>query len=1118
MKPPHALLHSHRAPRAVAAAAALAALAAPALTAPALAAPAAPASATGTTDGEDWTVTTVPGGYEVTLELDAPVEVRASLPSLTVDGEEIGAATESLDGTTLTVLTTDPSVLEASSVEAGWVGEVPDGEAPSALPAELVDLAEGTMTELDADPSEVGPYAVERYDYDLGDEYFELRTFDRLGEARAAVFMPDASATGELPVVLFLHGRHTACSGGTRNPLAWPCNDDQTDIPSYLGYNEAAEVLASQGYAVVSISANAINSLDGSLADDTGAAARGQLVLDHLELLREANAGSAPEGISESLTGRLDLSNVGLMGHSRGGEGIMRAAVMNAELEEPFGINGVLPLAPTDYTRITVPGIPTAVILPYCDGDVEDQMGQKFINDSRYAYDDDVLRSSVLVMGMNHNFFNTYWTPGLYDIATSDDWRFMDRQQTSPICGENAETRVDAATQYSFGTAYMAGFFRLTLGGDEEFLPMFDGSDAVPASAGDVVVDVSATQPASTRLDLATFATTTDRVQVSGAGTFAFCENLSPVDVPSSKPYCVETLNFAQAPDWSTLGGNGKAGSVPSTPALHFTYEEPGSREVAAELAVTLTGGTDLSDYESLSFRVSPDEFVVGSTELDVELLDGAGGSAEVSAEEFGAALEVLPGLEYPLRKVLLQQLTIPLTEFEGVDLTDVRQVRFNAPQESGGVLLSDLAALAPATVGTPEISARPLVTVPEVRVEEGSGVGSVEVPLVLSAPAEETSEAYLTVLGSATGSVGNLMEKVTFAPGEQCVAVEVPLVGNTTTSSATTATFVTNASNTQTGVTIGDSFGAIIVREDDAVVSGEEELTLADPVGVQGDACAEAMATTGELTAHPATTTPGSPVTVTASGFRTGEAVTITLDGVEVATVVSADGSVEAEVILAEDASYGAHALLATGAGSGYSAAGEVTVGSPFVDVSVENMFFTEIAWLAEQGISTGWSTPQGQEYRPLQPIARDAMAAFLYRMAEVEDYTPPTTSPFADVATSNQFYTEIAWLAEQGISTGWSTPQGQEYRPLQPIARDAMAAFLYRMAEVEDYTPPTTSPFADVATGNQFYTEIAWMQTTGISTGWEGNNGTSLYRPLTDVARDAMAAFLYRYDHLED
>ena len=61
-------------------------------------------------------------------------------------------------------------------------------------------------------------------------------------------------------------------------------------------------------------------------------------------------------------------------------------------------------------------------MLPYCDGDVSNQQGQHFIDDSRYAYDDDVLRSTVWVMGANHNFFNTVWTPGKYAYSTSDDW------------------------------------------------------------------------------------------------------------------------------------------------------------------------------------------------------------------------------------------------------------------------------------------------------------------------------------------------------------------------------------------------------------------------------------------------------------------------------------------------------------------------------------------------------------------------------------------------------------------------------------------------------------------------------------------------------------------------
>ena len=60
---------------------------------------------------------------------------------------------------------------------------------------------------------------------------------------------------------------------------------------------------------------------------------------------------------------------------------------------------------------------------------------------------------------------------------------------------------------------------------------------------------------------------------------------------------------------------------------------------------------------------------------------------------------------------------------------------------------------------------------------------------------------------------------------------------------------------------------------------------------------------------------------------------------------------------------------------------------------------------------------------------------------------YTPPKKSPFADVSTGQQFYKEMAWLADRGISTGWLEANGtRTYRPMQPINRDAMAAFLYR------------------------------------------------------------------------
>ncbi|WP_460455335.1 beta strand repeat-containing protein [Arthrobacter bambusae] len=191
----------------------------------------------------------------------------------------------------------------------------------------------------------------------------------------------------------------------------------------------------------------------------------------------------------------------------------------------------------------------------------------------------------------------------------------------------------------------------------------------------------------------------------------------------------------------------------------------------------------------------------------------------------------------------------------------------------------------------------------------------------------------------------------------------------------------------------------------------------------------------------------------------------------------------------------------------------------SPFTDVSTGQQFYKEMAWMSEKGISTGWAEGGGaRSYRPLQSISRDAMAAFLYRMAGSPAYTPPAVSPFTDVSTGQQFYKEMAWMSEKGISTGWAEGGGaRSYRPLQSISRDAMAAFLYRMAGSPAYTPPAVSPFTDVSTGQQFYKEMAWMSEKGISTGWAEGGGARSYRPLQSISRDAMAAFLYRLSALQ-
>ncbi len=158
---------------------------------------------------------------------------------------------------------------------------------------------------------------------------------------------------------------------------------------------------------------------------------------------------------------------------------------------------------------------------------------------------------------------------------------------------------------------------------------------------------------------------------------------------------------------------------------------------------------------------------------------------------------------------------------------------------------------------------------------------------------------------------------------------------------------------------------------------------------------------------------------------------------------------------------------------------------------------------------MTTGWPVSGGREYRPLTNVSREAMAAFMYRLAGSPAYRVPSRSPFRDVTPTSAFYKEICWLASMGISTGWILPDSREFRPLQPVTREAMAAFMYRLADSPDHV--ATRSFVDVPLSSPFAREISWLSAAGISTGWVTAAGRE-YRPLANVSREAMAAFMYR------
>lgn len=176
-------------------------------------------------------------------------------------------------------------------------------------------------------------------------------------------------------------------------------------------------------------------------------------------------------------------------------------------------------------------------------------------------------------------------------------------------------------------------------------------------------------------------------------------------------------------------------------------------------------------------------------------------------------------------------------------------------------------------------------------------------------------------------------------------------------------------------------------------------------------------------------------------------------------------------------------------------------------------DLFEEEINQIADLGITTGFDDGT---YRPLDDVRRDAMAAFLYRLAGEPAFAEPAVSPFTDITPDTQFYKEMAWMEATGLSTGYEEDDNTfTYRPLAPVNRDAMAAFMNRfsglycnIADAEEYVAPQEEPFDDVPLNDLFHREISWMKTTGITTGFPDGE----YKSLTPVARNAMAAFMIR------
>ncbi|MFD8733803.1 hypothetical protein ACFV06_02670 [Streptomyces sp. NPDC059618] len=642
------------------------------------------------------------------------------------------------------------------------------------------------------DPGRPGSYRTATGDYKLPS--VRLPGLAERVEMHAVVVAP-TNAPGHRPLVLFLHGRHATCYTGRGRDTSgdWPCRAGARPIPSYRGYVTDQRLLASQGYVTVSIAANGVNGQDYA-AEDGGAQARSSLVRQHLARWADwtAHPASAPPIVRR--TALADLSRVLLVGHSRGGEGVNRAAMDSlygapADQDGYHGpvrwhIRGTVLIGPTVFGQNPTPDVPSATILPGCDGDVSDLQGEMYVDATRGVSGGAALHSAVYMVGADHNFFNSQWTPGQAEAPAEDD--FWSGDTPDRVCSPGTATRLTARQQQAAGATYIAAAARLFVAGDDRVRPLLDGTGRRAPSAGPARVLTHA---------------------VGGRRTPAFLPD-GDVTVAGGR-LCDEVTEVVSA----ACLGSGRSGVSP-----HFASwapsREPGRRAVALRWTaagspavvrsaspVRLTGSRELA----LRLIVPPDS---GDTRFDIGLTDTSGRRAVLGR----VRLHGLPGTGRTA-SYWGQEVRLPLTAAvrAGVDLRRVRSLSVVPRTGSGQAWLVDSWGW---RAGTPAVRAAALarVDIGRTTVAEGdSGVRTYHVPVRVSGHGGGTVRLF--VADPETGRT--TAREVTVRPGGPTPVVPVEVRGNTRYGYDVSHDVFVKAVH---GTVAGAYRGGVTARDDDPV------------------------------------------------------------------------------------------------------------------------------------------------------------------------------------------------------------------------------------------------------------------------------------------------------------
>lgn len=212
---------------------------------------------------------------------------------------------------------------------------------------------------------------------------------------------------GPFPLVLMVHGNHTM------------------EYMSTSGYDYLGEQLASRGFIAISVDEDFINYSNTFGSPNRNYELRAWMMMQHLRELQRMNARE-----DSLLFGKVDFDQVGLMGHSRGGQAVAMVADYERFFSDPededlldsmrrVSIKGIVAIAPTDRSinneRAYLKDLSYLLLHGARDADVNDFSNEKQFYRTSFSPGVDHFKASVYVERANHTQFNSDW--GRMDLS-----------------------------------------------------------------------------------------------------------------------------------------------------------------------------------------------------------------------------------------------------------------------------------------------------------------------------------------------------------------------------------------------------------------------------------------------------------------------------------------------------------------------------------------------------------------------------------------------------------------------------------------------------------------------------------------------------------------------------